>query len=105
MNFTRRQKRRLYNQYLSDIEQERNGRPIPGEIAALMTKPKEQDQLWQLMVTVRGTGRAVPMGPMMCKDAVGMSVEAINRQIALGQRSDWSKAEAYPMTPISQGVN
>lgn len=105
MTFTRRQKKRLYSQYLSDIEQDRNGRPVPGEIAELMTKPKEPDQLWQLMVTVRGTKRMVPLGPMMCKDAVGISVEAINRQIAQGQRRDWTKAAAYPMTPISQGAH
>lgn len=104
MSFTRRQKKRLYADYLSNIEQERNGRPIPGEIRALMTKEKEPDMLWQLMVHDRDANRLVPMGPMMSRDAVGISVEAINRQIAQGQRRDWTKAEAYPMTPISQGA-
>lgn len=105
MSFTRRQKRRLYNEYLSNIEQERNGRPIPGEILELMTKPKAPDMLHQIMVTVRDTGKLVPLGPMMCADACGISVEALNRQIAQGQRRDWTKAEAYPMTPITQGAN
>lgn len=104
MSFTRRQKKRLYAEYLSNIEQERNGRPIPGEIAELMTRPKEPDMLWQVMVFDRDAQVLVPMGPMMNKDACGISVEAINRQIAQGQRRDWTKAEAYPMTPISQGA-
>lgn len=101
---TRREKRRLYNRYLSDVEQERNGRPIPGEIRALMTKEKDPDELWQLMVFDREARVLVPMGPMMSKDAIGQMAEAVNRQIATGQRQDWTKAEAYPMTPISQGA-
>lgn len=104
MSFTRRQRHRLYNEYRSNLEQERNGRPIPGEIAELMTKPKAPDMLHQIMVTVRDTGKLVPVGPMMCADACGISVEAINRQITRGERRDWTKAEAYPMTPISQGA-
>ena len=104
MSFTRRQKRRLYKQYLSDIEQDRNGRPTPPEIAARMTKPKDPDELWQIMVHDRDANVLIPMGPMMSKDACGISVEAINRQISQGQRRDWTKAEAYPMTPISQGA-
>lgn len=97
---TRREKRRLYAQYLSDIEQDRNGRPIPGEILERMTRPKEPDQLWQVMVRERATGDFIPMGPMACKDAAGMWAEAANRAILAGNQRDWLIAEIRPMTPI-----
>lgn len=87
------------------MTEERNGAPIPPDILARMTKEKEPDQLWQLMVTDAETKALIPMGPMMNKDAVGQIAEAVNKQIATGQRRDWTKAEAYPMTPISNGVN
>ena len=87
------------------MEREANGEPTPPEIAEKMTKPKEQDALWQVMVTVRKSKKLVPLGPMMCADACGLSVAAINKQILSGQRWDWLKAEAYPMTPISEGAN
>lgn len=85
------------------LEQEANGAPIPGEIAERMTKEKPDEILWQVMVTDREKG-LMPMGPMMNQDACGMMCEAVNKQIARGLRRDWTKAEAYPMTPISQGV-
>lgn len=100
----RRAQSRMREQFRSQVEQERNGAPIPPEIAALMTKPKPPDQLWQVMVTVNGSGNRVPLGPMMCADACGQAVEAVNRQITTGQRRDWTKAEAYPMTPILNGA-
>lgn len=89
----------------SQMEREANGEPIPGDVLERMTKPKAEDELWQVMVFDRDAQVLVPMGPMMNKDACGMCVEAVNRQIASGQRRDWTKAEAYPMTPISVGVN
>lgn len=70
-----------------------------------MTKEKPQDQLWQVMVTERDTKNLIPMGPMMNQDACGLIAEAVNRQIATSGRRDWTKAEPYPMTRISQGVN
>lgn len=102
---TPRQTKRLREQLRSQIERERNGAPFDGEAAARMTKPKPQDILHQIMVTVRNTGKLVPLGPMMNKDACGLSAEAINRQILRGQRWDWTKAEVFPMTPIEYGVN
>jgi protoheme ferro-lyase len=90
----------------AQMQEEANGRPIPGDVLERMTKEKPEDELWQIMVHDRAANVMVPMGPMMSKDACGISVEAINRQIASGQRRDWTKAEAYPMTPIySQGAN
>jgi hypothetical protein len=102
---TPRQQRRFREQFRKQVEQERNGAPIPPEIAALMTKPKEQEILHQIVVTVRATKKKVALGPMMSKDACGLSAEAINRQITLGQRWDWIHAEIVPMTPISQGAH
>lgn len=101
----RRAQNRLREQLRKQIEAERNGAPIPPDILAKMTKPKEPDALWQVMITERDSGNLVPMGPMMCADACGMMVEAVNKQITMGQRRDWKKAEAYPMTAISNGVN
>jgi hypothetical protein len=87
------------------MTEEANGAPIPGAILEKMTKAKDEDRLWQIMVHDRDANVMVPMGPMMMKDACDISVEAINKQIARGQRRDWTKAEAYPMTAIQTGVN
>jgi len=102
----RRAQRKLREDYRSLLEQERNGRPIDPEMAARMTQQKEPEPLFQVGVTVRETGKVVFLGPMMCADACGQMVEAVNRQILTQGRRDWTKAEAYPMTPISpNGVN
>lgn len=102
---TPRQKRRFREQFRKQVEEERNGAPIPGDVAALMTKPKEQVILHQVMITVRGSGKKVPLGPRMSKDACGICAEAVNKQIISGQRRDWSVAEVVPLTPISTGAH
>ena len=82
--------------------QEGNGRPIPPEIAAGMTKPRETEDLYQVGVTMKDGGDVKYLGPMMGADAIGMIVEQVNRSILTGQRDDWSHAEAYPMTRIQE---
>ena len=93
------------SQLRQQMNEEANGAPIPPDILERMTKEKEPDMLWQVMVTVAETKVLIPMGPMMNKDAVGQIAEAVNKQIAEGQRRDWTKAEVFPMTPISQGAH
>lgn len=106
MNRAHRRAHRNFRERLrSQMEQERNGAPIPPDIAARMTKPKDTDPLFQVGVTERDTRSVVFMGPMMSRDACGMMAEAVNKQILTGQRRDWMKAEVYPMTPVSHGVN
>jgi hypothetical protein len=100
----KRSERRLREQLRSQLEQERNGKPIDPQMRVRMTKPKDPEQLYQVMVMVRATKQMVPLGPMMNKDACGISAEAVNRQILTSGRFDWSKAEVVPMTPISQGA-
>lgn len=102
---TPRQQRRFREQFRKQVEEERNGAPIPPEVAAMMTKPKEQVILHQVMITVRETGKKVALGPKMLKDACGQIAEAVNKQIISGQRRDWSVAEVVPLTPISTGVH
>jgi len=101
---TSREKRRLRKQFDAQIEQERNGAPIPGEIAERMTKDKPAVILHQVVVTERGTGRLIPFGPMMIQDAAGMFCEAINRQILLGAEKVFTSAAVVPMTPIQAGA-
>lgn len=102
---TSRQKRRFRQQFAAQVEQERNGAPIPGEIAALMTRPKRPDALYQVIVTVAETGALLPVGPAMMRDACGMFAEAVNRQVAAGRERVWTNAAVVPLTPISTGVH
>lgn len=102
---TRRERNRLREQFRSQVEAERNGAPIPGDIAELMTRPKEPERLFQVGVTVRATGKVAFLGPMMNEDAIRSICADVNKQILAAGRSDWTKAEAYPMTPISDGVH
>jgi hypothetical protein len=100
---SRRQDDAAYREVLRrNMTEEANGRPIPPEIAAGMTKPRETEDLYQIGVTVKGTGAVTFLGPMMGADALGMAVETINRQILTGQRDDWTHAEAYPMTRVQE---
>jgi hypothetical protein len=100
-----RQQRRFLKQFRQQVEEERNGKPIDGDVAASMTKPKEETILHQVVITVRETGKKVPLGPKMLRDACGICAEAINKQIIAGQRRDWSIAEVVPLTPIVTGAH
>lgn len=100
----RRAQKAFREQFRSQVEQERNGAPIPPEIAALMTKPKGEDVLFQVGVTVRATRKVFFLGPKMNEDACRQIASDVNTQIIQGQRRDWTFADAYPLTPIHQGV-
>lgn len=100
--FGRRADTATYQQVLrAQMEREANGEPIHPEIAAGLTKPREFEDLWQVGVTMADTKEVKFLGPRMGIDACRNSVEAINKQITSGQRSDWVHAEAYPMTRIA----
>ena len=99
----RRATERAYREAMrTRMTEEANGAPIPPDILAGMTKPRETEELWQVGVTVKATGAVMFLGPMMSERGLGPSVEAINRQILTGQRDDWTHAEAYPMTRIQE---
>ncbi len=98
----RARERRYREQLRAQMIEEGNGAPIPPDIAAGMTKPRETEDLCQIGVTVKGTGEVKFLGPMMSANGLGPAVEAINRQILTGQRDDWTHAEAYPMTRIQE---
>jgi len=101
--FRKRAMQRAYEARLrSQMTEEANGAPVPPEIAASMTKPRETEDLHQIGVTLKATGAVMFLGPMMGSDAIGMMAEQINRAILTGQRTDWTKAEAYPMTRIQE---
>ncbi len=104
---TPRQQRRFRKQFAHQVEQERNGAPVAGEVAARMTKAKPADILWQVNVTKPGGGDIIPLGPRFAaKDAAGMLCEAINMQILLGRERSFTKAEVVPLTLISsQGAH
>ena len=99
----RRATERAYREAMrARMTEEANGAPIPPEIAAGMTKPRETEDLWQIGVTLKETGEVKFLGPMMSVAGLGTAVEALNRQILTGQRDDWTHAEAYPMTRIQE---
>ncbi len=99
----RRATERAYREKLrAQMTEEANGAPIPPDIAAGMTKPRDTEELYQIGVTVKATGEVKFLGPMMSGDGLGTAVEAINRQILTGQRDDWTHAEAYPMTRVQE---
>jgi hypothetical protein len=91
-----RARKRLQRQLADQIRLERNGAPIPGEIAELMTKPKTFDDLYQVHVDVRGEAKPVAVGPKFGKDAASMILEAVNAQICLGKLPGWGNARLEP---------
>ena len=80
-------------------------KPEATKFMGTQVKPKMAEMLHQVMVTVRETGRLVPMGPMTAEVVCRDWAADVNKQIAEGQRRDWTKAEVFPMTPISQGAH
>ena len=99
-----RQKRRLKAIFDKQIEQERNGAPVPAEIAERMTKPRISDEMFQVNVTARKSGKVVPFGPKWTKDAAGALCEAINRAIIEGKELSFTKAEVVPLNLIRAGA-
>ena len=98
---TSRQIRRLRRQFAEQVDRERNGAPIPGDILERMTKPKSPDVLFQVVVTVRENRALLPVGPAMNRDACGLMAEAVNKQIALGRERTWMNAAVVPLTPTT----
>lgn len=87
---TSREKRHVRQQLAAQIEQERNGAPIPGDIAARMTQPRPPALLYQVMVEQRRTGLALAVGPAWSQDAAGKLAEAIGQAIVAGRERDWA---------------
>ena len=90
--FTRNQQR----QYDSQLEQERNGAPIPRDIAARMTKPKEADAAYQVFVDIKGENGSRPVSPKFIggegEEVCFQILEALNAQICLGNLKGWGNA-------------
>ncbi len=101
---TPRQQKAFRKAFAAQVEQERNGAPIPHEVAALMTKPKAVEQLWQVVATTR-EGGLLSVAPMMGKPYADEMASTINRYISEGKEKDWINAVVVPMTPISAGVH
>ena len=98
----RHERRRFKAQFDYQVEQERNGAPVPGEIAELMTKPKEQQILHQVVVTKRD-GSVIPFGPMLIQAVAEEFRAAIAGQIALGKEKMLRNPIVVPCTLT--GVN
>ena len=67
-------------QFQSQVEQERNGAPVPPEIAARMTKPKPQQVLHQVVVDWKnedGSTELMPVFPAVIEDCAQMFMRAI----------------------------
>lgn len=101
---TRRQQRRFKQMFDRQVEQERNGKPVDPEIAALMTKPITEQTLFQVVVTERESKRLVTIGPKMGKPYTEALAETINKAVLAGQERVWSNAAVVPMTLIAQGA-
>lgn len=103
--FQRRAETAAYQAALrSQMEEEANGAPIPLEVAERMTAAKPEADLYQVGVTVRATKEVAFLGPKMTEDACRQIAADVNRQIIQGLRRDWTMADAYPLTPVSQGA-
>lgn len=92
--------RKLHRRFEQQLEQERNGAPIPGDIAALMTKPKVREELYQVRADVKdqsGRTSVLPVGPKIGLDACEQILIAVNGQISLGKLPGWANARMEPV--------
>ena len=68
--------------------------PIPAEIEARLTKLKPPETMYQAAVEVRGKDEPLFIGPKFnARAPVELIVEAINKQIVLGNEKRWSNAQ------------
>jgi hypothetical protein len=96
---TPRQQRRLKTHLADQMRLERNGAPIPGEIAQFMTKPKAPERLFQCWVAKRAGGE-IPFLPATTNEgAIGALVETINAFITMGRERDFTKAWVVELVP------
>jgi hypothetical protein len=91
----RRQKKQLDYQ----MEQERNGAPIPGDILARMTKPKDET-LYQIWVEVFGKSEPIPICPKMPEEFCEAILIEINAQISLGKEKKWANPHILACIPL-----
>lgn len=96
---TPRQLRRLQKRLDAQMELERNGTPIPGEIEARMTKLEPQ-QLYQIWVEVVGRKETIPVCPKMPEEFCEAILIEMNAQIALGKEKTWANPHILPCIPL-----
>lgn len=88
--------RKQRRQYDAQVEQERNGAPIPADIAARMTAPKEADAAYQVFVDIKGENGSRPASPKFVggdgEEVCLQILETINAQICLGNLKGWGNA-------------
>ena len=101
---TPRQKRRFMRQFNAQVERERNGAPVDGEVAARMTAPKGIDPMFQVVVTTKD-GRMLPVGPMWLRPCAEEFAATVNRFVAEGKERTWTSAAVVPLTPLPAGAN
>lgn len=92
MSLNRAQRR----QYEHQLQLERNGAPVPEEIAARMTKPKDADASYQVFVDIKGEDGSRPVSPKFIggdgEEVCMQILETINAQICLGRLNGWGNA-------------
>lgn len=95
----RRMQRKLQSQLASQIEQERNGAPIPRDIASRMSTSKVVQPLFQVKADVKdrvGRVERLPIGPKWGFDAAEQLLIAVNAQLSLGKLPGWSNTAIEP---------
>lgn len=105
----RRARRRLYRQFQSQVEQERNGAPVPPEIAARMTKPavSPNNELHQIYADFRnedGTTEMIAASPAVIREVGEHLIFELNKAISLGVQKHLSNPRLVPLAPL-QGVH
>lgn len=104
---TARAQRRFQKRLDAQTDQERNGAPIPADIAARMTPAKEADAAYQVFVDIKGEIGSRPVSPKFIggdgEEVCFQILEAINSQICLGNLKGWGNArvEKAVHTPIN----
>lgn len=95
--------KKLRERYETQLREEANGAPIPGDIAELMTKPKPREELYQVKVDIRqesGKFQTIPASPKIGMEACEQFLIALNGAISLGKLRGWSNARLEPVTAL-----
>ena len=93
---TPRQARRILKDLQTRIEEERNGKPIPGEILERMTKPKVKQPLFQVFCEIRG-GRVIPISPALEKEGADAVLQGFIKAMTMGKQPDAANPHMVPV--------
>lgn len=97
---TSAQRRAFRRQWEAQLNEERNGAPIPPEIAARMTQEKPLERLFQVVVERPLPLAPLAVGPCVIREVADELAATINACVAAGREKHWRNATVVAVVGV-----